>query len=220
MIFGRYNLHAINQKSRCEPNPSSRLCSISSAKFEKSTVYYLTFLAFAFVLNLGAVGGELLIDPDHRRGGWQGFGTGLDDAGFDKGKNEIVLQVNWARASWGVGVMHTLENPVDGRAIYAIRVKVKSRKGSKTKIYAGLATKEDATMELPREKSIAVTDQWQIIEFPISEMIFKKPELTSQKFGPDDWEKLQIVKLLFTRQNNNDSKDTIYIAKPKIVYSK
>jgi hypothetical protein len=80
-----------------------------------------------------------------------------------------------------------------------------------------MATKDDASMEIMPKKALPLTDQWQNFEFPISEMISCKPEATSRGFGPADWDKIQIFKLLFTKPEGQVMQEVIMIRNPEII---
>jgi hypothetical protein len=163
-------------------------------------------------------GGQILMTHGHAKGGWQGFGLGFEDSAINVKEKEIKIHVNWERATWGIGMFHTLPQPINGKNIRAVRIKAKTEKGSQTKIYTGVATKDDASMEILRKKALPLTDQWQNFEFPISEMVISKPEATSRSFAESDWEKIQIFKLLLAKPEQGQvMRDVIMIRSPELI---
>ncbi len=169
-------------------------------------------------VTLIAWGGQVLMTQGHAKGGWQGFGLGFEDSAINVKEKEIKIHVNWERATWGIGTIHSLPLPMNGKNIRAIRIKAKTEKGSQTKIYTGVATKDDASMEIERKKALPLTDQWQNFEFPVSEMVISKPEATSRSFLSADWEKIQIFKVLFAKPEKGQvMRDVILIRNPELI---
>jgi len=186
----------------------------------KNIITYLVIIVLhAWNISL-AHGNQILLDLDHPKGGWIGFGSGLDDVGFDMKSKEVLIHCNWPHCSWGLGVMFQLGAPINSRQIQSIRVKVRSNKGSKTMIYAGLSTLNDATLELSRKKALMVTDKWQYFEFPVNYMAPVKAEATSPDFQKAHQTQIHVVKLLFTQPYKGRIEiDQLLIRRPEIVYA-
>ena len=153
------------------------------------------------------------------KGGWRLFGSGLLDSAVDIPKSEIIINVDWMKSSWGIGGMFTWDAPIIDKNLSAIQVDVRTKKGSKTKIYAGMATKKDANLIFPRTKAKDVTNQWQTFIFTVSEMIKDMPNASSVEFTDGDWRKIQIIKVLFTTPEKKDvPRDDILIRNPELIY--
>lgn len=176
------------------------------------------FCAVVFQYNNVAHGEISLFKPGHQKGGWQGFGVGFDDSSANVKNNEIQIHVDWSRATWGIGVMYKLPESMNGKKIKALRVKIKSMKGSLTSVFAGVAAKDDVSIEMEKKKAFNLSDQWQIFEFPFSEMKVSKPGSNSKIFAESDWGNIQKVKFLFTKPSEVDvNKDVLLVRKPEFV---
>jgi len=188
----------------------------------KVVVYlFLAFSIVGLVFPQTTFAEHLLFKPDHPKGGWRGFGVGYDDSTVNLRKNEIQIIANWKRATWGVGMMFSLDQPIDGKGIKAIRAKVKSSNGSPITIFAGLSTKNDANIEVPRNKALEITNKWQIFEFPVREMVPLKPSHDAPLFSDSDWQKIQLIKLIITKPATTTiSEDVIFVRNPEFVLLK
>ncbi len=155
---------------------------------------------------------------DSERGGWRFFGYGLLDSGIDENNGEIVVDVDWNSSNWGIGGMYELRRPIDGRNIKEIRIKVKTTHGTETKFFGGFATHDDANISIDNNMAFEIIDQWQIISLPISQMRPTKPSKHSPNFSDEDWNKIQIVKILFLKPQSATNKlEKIYIKDPEII---
>ncbi len=170
---------------------------------------------------------QISLLDDTEKGGWQFFGFGILDSGFDNTNNEIVIDVDWNSSNWGIGGMYDLGQPIDGRKIKEIRIKVKTDKGTETKIFGGFSTPDDANISIDSNMAFEIIDQWQIISLPVSHMRPTKPSKDSPNFSDDDWSKIQITKILFLKPKSPSNvqgkiyiKDPELILKEPVVYSK
>ncbi len=155
------------------------------------------------------------------RGGWRFFGFGVLDSELDKNNDEIIVDVDWNSSNWGIGGMYELAQPIDGRNIKEIRIKVKTTHGTETKFFGGFATKDDANLSVDSNMAFEIIDQWQIISLPISHMRPTKPSKHSPNFSDEDWNKIQIVKILFMKPESIAKKhEKIYIKDPEIIVIK
>ena len=152
------------------------------------------------------------------KGGWFIFGYGVMDSASEPGNKGFLIDVDWSKSVWGVGSMFSMEKPVKGKKLKAVRAKVKTMNGSKTKVFAAISTKDDANLVSSSTKAFPLTDQWQLFTFPISGMIKSKPDITSRMFTNDDWNNIQIVKLLFAKANSGKMKDKIFVHSPELVF--
>lgn len=184
----------------------SRIVSIAS---------FVTFLTF----NLSA-GTSLFDTSDEGLGGWKGFGTGYADGNADAVSKEIQIDVIWSNASWGVGLMYVLNGPIDGSKLQSIRLDVRTVEGSNTRVFAGIATKGEANLTQNARLAEKVNDQWRTVEFPISEMRIDRPEKNSPVFGPSDWKKIQIVKILFKKPKEvTANEEIIRVRNPELIFA-
>ncbi len=161
---------------------------------------------------------NILLDRTDPRGGWKGFGMGFDDAGVNLKENEIVLHATWSNSTWGVGMKFDLRDTLDGRTVRAVRFRVRTENGSRSRVYAGLSTVDGASVEISRKRALEIGKSWQIVDFPVSEMVYEEPDLNSRMFTDGDWKNIKSVKLLFTkpdRQSANQEK--IIIRRPELV---
>ena len=171
------------------------------------------------LISSNSQGRHLLIRTGAAHGGWTGFGTGFQDIAFDVDDQELVVHCDWDSATWGLAIMFSLDKQINGRKIKAIRAKVKTMNGSKTHFYTGMSTVDDATIELSRHKALELTDTWRIYELPVIEMESLQPEEGARIFDDGDWDRIRIVKLLFTKPKGTDiPKDVIVIRNPEIVF--
>ncbi len=187
----------------------------SAKKLQLLVIYGLIATAPAF----GNFENILLLNND-LLGGWQIFGYGIMDRSADIESKEILLNVSWSESIWGVGGMYTLPQPVDGHKLYALRARVRTLNGTSTQVYAGVSTADDANLIIPRSDAIEITDEWQVVTFPITDMIKDKPNIDSPTFTMSDWDKIQIVKLLFTKPEDEPATDLedISIQSPELIF--
>ena len=154
------------------------------------------------------------------KGGWQLFGAGLLDSAVDVAKSEFVIQVDWSQSTWGVGGMFTLDSPIGSENLSAIQLEVRTKKGSKAKIYTELATLGDANVVFPRNKAKDVTNKWQTLISPVADMINDRPNRSSTEFVNADWKKIRIIKILFaTPEEESPAADDIFIRDPELIFN-
>ena len=177
----------------------------------------LLFSIFLVQVVSGEKQTHLLITTD-KNAGWKAFGVGVLDSTGNAEKKAFSIDVDWKRSTWGVGCIHALKKPIKGKRLKGIRVKVKTANGSQAKVFAAVSTKDDANLVFNRTMAFPVTDQWQLFTFPISGMIKSKPDITSRMFADDDWDKIQIVKILFTKAKSGVVKDKIFIKSPELIF--
>ena len=184
----------------------------------KNTLVLIGFLLF-WIVSAESNTGNITLIKNEPKAGWKFFGGGLLDHGFNKSKSEIMANIDWSQSTWGVGCMHTLSNPVGENKPTAIRVKIRTEKGSATKVYAGVSTKNDANMAISRSDAISVTDTWQTVTFPISNLVKDMPNKSSMRFMDSDWKKIQTIKLLFTKPETGKAlRDDIVIRDPELIF--
>ncbi len=169
--------------------------------------------AIAGAANLPLVNNDLL-------GGWRFFGNGLVDTGADLQNNEWFIEVDWRQSTWGIGGMFTLPEVIDGRKLQAVRIRVRTKYGSKPLAYAGIATANDANLIVPIHQAKEVGERWQIIDFSRSQMINAKPEQTSANFSENDWNKIKIIKILFAKpEDQTYVNDELLISQPELIFA-
>ncbi len=152
------------------------------------------------------------------KGGWFVFGYGVMDSASEPGNSGFLIDLDWSKSVWGVGAMFNMNDPVKGKKLKAVRAKIKTLSGSKTKVFAAVATKDDANLVYNKNKAFEVSDDWQVFTFPVSGMIKDKPDITSRLFTDDDWNKIQVVKILFTKATTGVMKDKIFVQDPELVF--
>jgi len=152
-------------------------------------------------------------------GGWQAFGLGVMDWQVKAIDRELYIDIGWHQASWGIGGLYVLDKPIDGKSLHAIRFKIKSVGGTKTSVYAGLATKDDANLIIDLENAIPVTEKWQTILLPMFNLKPFKPDATSIAFTAEDWNHIEIIKILLTKPENSQYLDEkIIIRNPVLIF--
>lgn len=154
------------------------------------------------------------------KGGWQAFGQGVQDSAVNLKDLDVILAVDWNESKWGVGSMFTLKDPFEGKTITKIRMKVKSLNGSACKIYAGVATSDDANLVYSREQAIEVTKEWKEVTFSVTAMKKDKPNAASRPFTEGDYAKIQIIKVLFSKPDPITTiKDQLMFRNPSLILS-
>ena len=159
-----------------------------------------------------------LLNPGPK-GGWFIFGYGVMDSASEPGNKGFLIDVDWSKSVWGVGSMFNMQEPINGKKLKGIRAKIRTTRGSQTKVFAAVSTKDDANLVFHRTKAFSVTNQWQSFTFPISGMTKSKPDITSRLFTDDDWDKIQVVKILFTKANSGVMKDKIFVQSPELIFN-
>ncbi len=178
------------------------------------------FIGVLLFVGLSAIAEKAphMLMTDGPKGGWLIFGQGVLDSSVDAEEKAIQIDVNWTAASWGIGGLVTLAKPINGKMVKEIRLVAKTAKGSKTAIFAGVATTEKANLAYPASRAITLSDQWQEIAIPIRKMVPDRPDADSKMFVEEDWEKIQIIKLLFTKpESETVSDDRIMIQNPVLI---
>ena len=152
-------------------------------------------------------------------GGWQAFGFGVMHWQVKPKNREIYIDIGWHGANWGIGGSYVLDKPIDGKSLHAIRLKVKTFGGTKTSVYAGLATKDGANLIIDSEKALPVTKTWQTISIPLFNLKPYKPDAASIAFTAEDWNHIEIIKILFTKPENSQYLDEkIVIRDPVLIF--
>ncbi len=149
---------------------------------------------------------------------WLLFGHGVQDSSINAGIGEVVIDVNWQQAAWGVGGLIAFDQPIDGRRVTSLVVEVMTLNGMPTRVVAGVATADDAHMIFPHDRGYEVTSRMQTLTFPFADFVRDKPEVTSRDFAVSDWQKVQQVKLLFLKpESDSAGDDRIFIRNPILV---
>lgn len=184
-------------------------------KLVARTILFLVLLA-----PHGAMAGTPLFNENHATGGWSGFGSGFQDMSAQMDAREVQIQVNWAMAGWGLGIRYTLPELVGERKIKALRAKIRTANGSKTKVYIGLSTDDDATIELDAVKALEVSDEWQIFEIPVFDMKVVQTEANTRSFSDLDMARVRTVKFLFRPPMDKQIEvDTIHLRNAEILFN-
>ncbi len=161
---------------------------------------------------------QLLIG-DGAKAGWTIFGQGVLDSSAQPENGEITIDVGWLESVWGIGCLYTTPQPVNGKKLKSIQVSVKTMNGSKTKIFAAIATKDDANLVFEVGKAKDITAEAQTILINVADMIKDKPDVTSRTFSDADWDKVQVIKLLFAKPvGDNTEQDRIIIQNPTLIF--
>ena len=168
----------------------------------------------------GSEEAQFLMSKDKKKGGWLVFGNGVLDSSVDSKTKKIIIDLDWGESKWGLGCMYDLGAPLGDKKVQNIRLKVKTKNGSGTRLYAGVATADDANLVHPRPLAFKVTKEWQEILVSISKMIPDMPNANSQVFNnKDDYEKIQSIKILFTKPSESSPKnDRISILNPELIF--
>jgi len=161
-----------------------------------------------------------LIDGPGSNRGWTIFGPPLNGGNIVKRNNELRIQVDWPKTSWGVGISRALELPVDGRKVKGIRAEIKTLGTSNVRVHAGLSNKAGGNLSQDMRLAEEVTTDWKLFEFSAAEMM---PELfasLSPTFGNLNQDKVIIVNLFFLKPRNNvHVKGSIIVRNPVLIYS-
>ncbi len=176
-------------------------------------------MLFAPAPNAVAAESEQSLMRDDFRGGWQIFGYAAMDSAANVLDKEVLVDVDWSRATWGVGAMHTLKKPIDGRKLKAIRADIMTINGSRPTVHCGIATSADASLEAYRRDAVTISDSWTSVSFAIADMRKAKPELTSPAFTRANWKDIQVVKFLISKPESTEiALDKILIRNPVLVF--
>jgi hypothetical protein len=161
---------------------------------------------------------QLLIG-EGTKAGWTIFGQGVLDSSAQPQSGEVTVDVGWLESVWGIGCFYTTPQPVNGKKLKAIQVSVKTVNGSKTKIFAAVSTMDDANLVLDIGNAKDITAEAQTITINVAELIKDKPDVTSRTFTDADWDKIQVIKLLFAKPvGDNTEQDRIIIQNPTLIF--
>ena len=144
---------------------------------------------------------------------WQVFGDGFYGGSAVKRNNEIFIDVNWLKATWGLGISYKLEWPEENRELDRIRIQIKSVFNTNAKVLAGISSKAGENKEQDPRLAQDITNQWQTFEFTTSGMLTSR---SSDRLVPslhaDDPKGLQVINLSFLKAEGSDlGSDTIVV---------
>ncbi len=152
--------------------------------------------------------------------GWLIFGHGVMDSVADCNTSQINIDIDWTVSHWGIGGLYKLYKSIDGKKLISVEVEIKSENNNDTKVYAGLSTLHDANILTEAKQWQSVTDKWKRFVFHTSEMRSERPDIGSKDFGESDWNKIQIIKILFSKPKSFvQGKDNISIRNPRLIFS-
>ena len=141
---------------------------------------------------------------------WRIFGNGFFGGSAVKRKNEISIDANWEKASWGLGVSYILKSFDSNRELDSIRLQIKNIFGSNTKVYAGLSTKIEGNKVQNPKKAVDITNQWRTFEFSTASMRY--PDTLAPLIEPDAPVNAKKVNIYFTKPQTVElTADTIVI---------
>ena len=75
----------------------------------QSSIKLVTVL-FLGLIHLIAAAEVELVKADRAKGGWFFFGHGVLDSGYDAESGELIMDVRWNHATWGIGGLFKLPN--------------------------------------------------------------------------------------------------------------
>lgn len=156
---------------------------------------------------------------DGPKGGWQIFGHGVLDSVGDMDAKEVLIDVNWSQSTWGVGGMFVTKKAINAKKLKAIRVEAKTMSGSKPRVFGGISTPDDANMVLGPDNGIEIGSEFREVTLPVAQMKKDKPDVTSRMFTSNDWDKVQVFKILFSKpQSNAPEQDKIVFRNPELIF--
>ena len=188
----------------------------------KINVFKGIFVSLAVVLTACANDQIELMEDAGATLGWSIFAPPVNmNAGMiSKHQKELRLDVDWTKSSWGVGITHVLELPIDGRKLKGIRAEIKALSSDKVRVHAGFSNKAGGNLSQDMRLAAEVTDGWKKFEFSVAEMGIDLSEPHSPTFGNRNWDNVKIVNLFFLKPRNSKvQKSTILIRNPILVYS-
>ena len=152
--------------------------------------------------------------------GWDIFGSQADEASIVKQKNELKVQIEWSKTSWGLGMSHMLDLPMNGTKIKSVRAEIKTQSNNKIHVHAGLSTKSGGNLSQNMRLAAEITNDWKEFEFLVTEMATDTTQPLSPTFGNRNWDKIKVVNLFFLKPRNGElGTDTILIRNPTLIYS-
>ena len=152
---------------------------------------------------------------------WKLFGSPITKRGtkLNTSDNQIEIQAKWATSSWGIGISHLLESPVDGRSIKSVKAKIKTLGKEKIYVHAGLSNKAGGNLSQDMRLAKEITSQWKEFEFLVSEMAPNLQQALSPTFGDRNFDNVQYIHLFFLKPRGNaEDKDSILIQTPVLTY--
>ncbi len=184
--------------------------------YSKSITTAILIALISVIISYG--GDNISLLKPGAKGGWFVFGYGVMDSASEPGNSGFLIDLDWNKSVWGVGAMFNMDRPIKGKKLKAVRAKIKTLSGSKTEVFAAVATKDDANLVYNKNKAFEISDKWQVFTFPVSGMIKSKPDITSRLFSDSDWSKIQVVKILFTKATSGAMKDKILVQDPELIF--
>ena len=182
--------------------------------------YYLNLL---IVLSVGATTTYAqikLTDDPGSTSGWTLFGVPLNGGTIVQHNNDLKIQVDWPRTSWGVGISRTLKLPLNGRKVKSVRAEIKALGKGNVRVHAGVSNKAGGNLSQDMRLAEEVTTDWKVFEFSVVEMMPELFESLSPTFGDRNRDNVKIVNLFFLKPRNSiQEKGAIMVRNPILVYS-
>ena len=144
---------------------------------------------------------------------WQIFGDGFHGGSAVIRKNEVFIDANWLKSSWGLGISYRLEWPEENRELDRIQIQIKTVFNSDTKALAGISSSKEGNKEQAPSWAQTITNEWQTFEFAISGMPSSR---SSGRLAPsvsaEDPENVHIINFYFLKPEGSDLvSDTIVV---------
>lgn len=127
------------------------------------------------------------------------FGTAVLDWLVDPDTESITIEADWSSASWGLGAEILLKEPINLRDVAEIEITAYTNNDSSTKIYAMVATPDDANLSFPPVRAYPVTSVPEKFTFSVDKLVSYKPDTTSKNFKDEDWQRVDRVKFILTK---------------------
>ena len=141
------------------------------------------------------------------------FGRGFLGGSAVKRENEIFIDANWQKASWGLGISYVLELPESTKKLNRIQVQIRSILGSRAKVFIGLSKKTQGYAIQSPDIAQTITNEWQTFEFSTTQTSSRPTDALFDTSGNvKDSKVSQIFNLYFRKPEDSGSPtDTIVV---------
>ena len=175
----------------------------------KSTTVSVVILALFAVPSLFAQYHDVGSDgPDWT---WRVFGEGFCGGSAIKRRNEISVDANWSKASWGLGIVFLVELTEPDRELDHIRVEIKALNAT-AKVYAGLTTQTGGNKMQKAKSALTITNTWRTFQFSTASMKPTSADNILSTIDPTRLDNTQAIHLFFLKPNVPETKfDTIVV---------
>ena len=187
----------------------------------RTSIFLNVLILTAATLSASSFDQIKLVENTDPTFGWSIFGLSNQGGTIGKNNDEIEIEVDWAKTSWGIGISHKLRVPINGRKLKGIQAEIKTVGLNKVQVHAGFSNKAGGNLSQDVRMAEDVSNDWKKFEFSANEMGIDLSELVSPTFGNQNWDNVKVVNLFFlnSERNGDLQKGTILVRNPVLIYS-